>query len=191
MLSNAWELPTILREREIEDALENLYNDYSGDDNNLYTVALRFRLLRQQGSYVPCDKSIQLTSNVFNKFKDDHAVTFKKSLTNDVAGILCLYEASHLGIRGQDVLDEALAFTVSHLLSMVAHHDQVSPLLAEQITHALNRPIRRNLPRLEARYYVDIYSGDDSKNQTILNFAKLDFNMLQVQHLKELSGITE
>lgn len=29
-------------EREIEDALENLYNDYSGDDNNLYTVALRF-----------------------------------------------------------------------------------------------------------------------------------------------------
>ncbi|KAK3199554.1 hypothetical protein Dsin_022969 [Dipteronia sinensis] len=170
-------------EREIEDALENLYNNYSDDDNNLYTVSLRFRLLRQQGYYVPSD--------VFNKFKDDQAVKFKESLINDVAGMLCLYEAAHLGILGEDVLDEALAFTTSHLESMASDRNQVSPQLAEQITHALNRPIRRNLPRLEARYYIDIYSGDDSKNQTLLNFAKLDFNMLQVQHQKELSSITE
>ncbi|KAK0599131.1 hypothetical protein LWI29_002648 [Acer saccharum] len=171
-------------EREIEDALESLYNDYNGDDNSLYTVALRFRLLRQQGYYVPLD--------VFNKFKDGQAGKFKESLIDDVAGMLCLYEAAHLGIRGEYVLDEALAFTTSHLESVVAH-DQVSPRLAEQITHALNRPIRRSLPRLEAKYNINFYSGDDdSKNQTLLiKFAKLDFNMLQVQHQKELSNITE
>ncbi|TXG66894.1 hypothetical protein EZV62_008169 [Acer yangbiense] len=171
-------------EREIEDALESLYNDYNGDDNSLYTVGLRFRLLRQQGYYVPFD--------VFNKFKDDQAGKFKESLIDDVVGMLCLYEAAHLGIRGEDVLDEALAFTTSHLESVVAH-DQVSPRLAEQITHALNRPIRRSLPRLEAKYNINFYSGDDvSKNQTLLiKFAKLDFNMLQVQHQKELRSITE
>ncbi|KAI9187474.1 hypothetical protein LWI28_028593 [Acer negundo] len=172
-------------EREIDDALESLYNDYNGDDNSLYTVALRFRLLRQQGYYVPFD--------VFNKFKDDQAGKFKESLIDDVAGMLCLYEAAHLGIRGEDVLDEALDFTTSHLESVVAH-DQVSPRLAEQITHALNRPIRRSLPRLEAKYNINFYSGDDdSKNQTslLIKFAKLDFNMLQVQHQKELSSITE
>ncbi|KAH7544272.1 hypothetical protein JRO89_XS15G0138800 [Xanthoceras sorbifolium] len=161
--------------KEIEDELQKLYND----DNNLYTVALRFRLLRQEGYYVPCD--------VFNKFKDDQG-KLKEYLLDDVHGMLCLYEAAHLGIRGEDVLDEDLAFTASHLESMVSH---VTPQLAEQIIRSLNRPIRRNLPRLEANYYIDIYSGDDSKNQTLLKFAKLDFKMLQVQHQKELSSITE
>ncbi|KAL5802663.1 hypothetical protein ACOSQ4_030968 [Xanthoceras sorbifolium] len=161
--------------KEIEDELQKLYND----DNNLYTVALRFRLLRQEGYYVPCD--------VFNKFKDDQG-KLKEYLLDDVHGMLCLYEAAHLGIRGEDVLDEDLAFTASHLESMASH---VTPQLAEQIIRSLNRPIRRNLPRLEAKYYIDIYSGDDSKNQTLLKFAKLDFNMLQVQHQKELSSIIE
>ncbi|KAH7544273.1 hypothetical protein JRO89_XS15G0138900 [Xanthoceras sorbifolium] len=133
----------------------------------------------QEGYYVPCD--------VFNKFKDDQG-KLKEYLLDDVHGMLCLYEAAHLGIRGEDVLDEDLAFTASHLESMVSH---VTPQLAEQIIRSLNRPIRRNLPRLEAKYYIDIYSGDDSKNQTLLKFAKLDFNMLQVQHQKELSSITE
>ncbi|KAL5736121.1 hypothetical protein ACOSQ2_030909 [Xanthoceras sorbifolium] len=165
--------------KEIEDELQKLYNDSNDDDNNLYTVALRFRLLRQEGYYVPCD--------VFNKFKDDQG-KLKEYLLDDVHGMLCLYEAAHLGIRGEDALDEDLAFTASHLESMVPH---VTPQLAEQIIRSLNRPIRRNLPRLEAKYYIDIYSGDDSKNQTLLKFAKLDFNMLQVQHQKELSSITE
>ncbi|KAL5804321.1 hypothetical protein ACOSQ3_031121 [Xanthoceras sorbifolium] len=165
--------------KEIEDELQKLYNDSNDDDNNLYTVALRFRLLRQEGYYVPCD--------VFNKFKDDQG-KLKEYLLDDVHGMLCLYEAAHLGIRGEDVLDEDLAFTASHLESMVSH---VTPQLVEQIIRSLNRPIRRNLPRLEAKYYIDIYSGDDSKNQTLLKFAKLDFNMLQVQHQKELSSITE
>ncbi|KAL5804323.1 hypothetical protein ACOSQ3_031123 [Xanthoceras sorbifolium] len=164
--------------KEIEDELQKLYNDSNDDDNNLYTVALRFRLLRQEGYYVPCD--------VFKKFKDDQGKL--KEYLLDVHGMLCLYEAAHLGIRGEDVLDEDLAFTASHLESMVSH---VTPQLAEQIIRSLNRPIRRNLPRLEAKYYIDIYSGDDSKNQTLLKFAKLDFNMLQVQHQKELSSITE
>lgn len=103
--------------------------------------------------------------------------------------MLSLYEAAHLGIRGEDVLDEAIAFTKAHLESMVT---QVSSELAEHITRALNRPIRKGLPRMEARHYINIYSGDaNPQNQTILKFAKLDFNMLQVQHQKELSSITK
>ncbi|KAH7544274.1 hypothetical protein JRO89_XS15G0139000 [Xanthoceras sorbifolium] len=123
--------------KEIEDELQKLYNDSNDDDNNLYTVALRFRLLRQEGYYVPCD--------VFKKFKDDQG-KLKEYLLDDVHGMLCLYEAAHLGIRGEDVLDEDLAFTASHLESMASH---VTPQLAEQIIRSLNRPIRRNLPRFQ------------------------------------------
>ncbi|KAJ0102377.1 hypothetical protein Patl1_05058 [Pistacia atlantica] len=167
-------------EKEIEDALEELYHEHCDDDSNLCNVALRFRLLRQQGYNVPCD--------IFIKFKDERG-KFKESLINDVSGMLSLYEAAHLGIRGEDVLDEAIAFTKAHLESMVT---RVSSELAEQITHALNRPIRKGLPRMDARHYINIYSGDaNPQNRTILKFATLDFNMLQVQHQKELSSITK
>ena len=137
---------------------------------------------------------------MFNKFKDNQAGKFKESLIDDVAGMLCLYEAAYLGIPEEDILDEAIAFTTSHLELMVTddqvishdHHDhQDHHHLVEEINHAMNRPIRKGLPRLEARYYINIYSGDESHNQILLNFAKLDFNMLQVQHQKELSNITE
>ncbi|KAL3503366.1 hypothetical protein ACH5RR_037815 [Cinchona calisaya] len=45
-------------EREIEASLRNIYNSFDEfndeDDNDLHVVALRFRLLRQHGHYVPC-----------------------------------------------------------------------------------------------------------------------------------------
>ncbi|KAF2290747.1 hypothetical protein GH714_015293 [Hevea brasiliensis] len=88
-------------EGEIEKALKQIYQGFK-DDGNLCTVALRFRLLRQQGYNV--------SSDVFNKFKDREG-NFREDLTNDVQGLLSLYEASHLCVRGEDTLDEALEFT--------------------------------------------------------------------------------
>ncbi|KAI9186868.1 hypothetical protein LWI28_021728 [Acer negundo] len=113
--------------------------------------------------------------------------------------MLCLYEAAYLGIPEEDILDEAIAFTTSHLELMVTddqvishdHHHPHHHHLVEETNHAMNRPIRKGLPKLEARYYINIYSGDESHNQILLNFAKLDFNVLQVQHQKELSNIAE
>ncbi|PRQ55595.1 putative lyase [Rosa chinensis] len=46
------------------------------------------------------------------------------------------------------------------------------------------------MPRIEARHYLSIYQEDDSHNETLLNFAKLDFNTVQKVHQKELSEIT-
>ncbi|XP_039012311.1 (+)-delta-cadinene synthase isozyme A-like [Hibiscus syriacus] len=43
-------------EKEIDDELENIYHDMKSDDveYDLYTTALRFRLLRQHGYRVSC-----------------------------------------------------------------------------------------------------------------------------------------
>uniref|UniRef100_A0A7N2MX04 Sesquiterpene synthase n=1 Tax=Quercus lobata TaxID=97700 RepID=A0A7N2MX04_QUELO len=65
-----------------------------------------------------------------------------------------------------------------------------SPPLATQVSHALNRPIQKCLPRVEARQYFSIYQENASHNEILLNFAKLDFNMLQKQHQKELGHIS-
>ncbi|EEF39510.1 alpha-copaene synthase [Ricinus communis] len=164
---------------EIEDVLQKVYHDYSDDEDDLNTVALRFRLLRQHGIKVSCA--------IFEKFKDSEG-NFKTSLINDALGMLSLYEATHLSIRGEDVLDEALAFTTTNLQSVLP---QLNTHLAAQISRALNRPIRKYLPRLEARNYIDIYATEESYNTTLLNFAKLDFNMLQELHQKELNVVTK
>ena len=124
--------------------------------------------------------------DIFNKFKDNMG-NFKESLINDVKGMLSFYEATHMRVHGEDILDEALKFTTTHLESMAIN---LSPPLATQVSHALNRPIRKFLPRVEARQYFSIYQENDSHNEVLLNFAKLDFNMLQKQYQKELSHIS-
>lgn len=74
----------------------------------------------------------------------------------DVPGMLSLYEAVRLRIRGEEIVDEAKAFSTTHL-QLMQGSDRISPLLAEKITWALNHPIRKNLPRLETRHYISTY----------------------------------
>ncbi|KAG2677979.1 hypothetical protein I3760_12G121600 [Carya illinoinensis] len=138
---------------EIDSVLQEIYKYYyySEDEleissHGLYTVALYFRLLRQQSYNIPSD--------VFKKFKDSKG-NFKESLIDDVQGILCLYEASHMRVHGEDILDEALDFTTACLEPML--NADSNPFVAAQVSRALQRPLRKCLPRLEARHYLFIY----------------------------------
>ncbi|KAL9256107.1 (-)-germacrene D synthase-like protein [Drosera capensis] len=56
--------------------------------------------------------------------------------------------------------------------------------------YALQRPIRKSLPRPGARRYILMYEEQDSHDDTLLKFAKLDYNILQKMHQKELSIIS-
>ena len=126
-----------------------------------------------------------IEADVFSKFKDSEG-KFKECLVDDVRGMLSLYEASYLRVHGEDILDEALSFTTTNLGRVASH---LRPPLSEEVSHALNQPIRKGLPRLEARHYMSIYPQHHSHNQLLLTFAKLDFNLLQQLHKKELSDI--
>ncbi|KAJ0046472.1 hypothetical protein Pint_04286 [Pistacia integerrima] len=117
---------------------------------------------------------------VFEKFKDDDR-KFKSSLIND-QGMLNLHEAAHFAIHGEDILDEALAFTATQLRSMAP---RVSTHLAEEINHTLKFPIRKTVPRYETRFFLSTYARDNSHNKTLLKFAKLDYNILKVRHQKQ------
>ncbi|XP_024033992.1 (-)-germacrene D synthase-like isoform X1 [Citrus clementina] len=174
-------------ENEIKEDLQSIYNshvnsncDVNYDHNNdLYTVALRFRLLRQHGYKVSAD--------IFKKFKDEKG-EFKAMLTNDARGLLCLYEASYLRVQGENILEEACEFSRKHLKSLLPH---ISTSLANQVEHSLEIPLHRGMPRLEARQYISIYEADNStRNELILELAKLDFNLLQELHRRELSEIS-
>ncbi|XP_058217036.1 (-)-germacrene D synthase-like [Rhododendron vialii] len=154
---------------EIETALQDIYETYHemAGDEDLYTVALSFRLLRQHGHPISCD--------VFNKYKDNKG-KFQESVAGDVRGMLSLFEATHLRVHGEDILDEALTFTTTHLNSALPNLSK-NPLAA-QVVHALNQPIHKGLTRLEARCYILFYEQDDSHNKTLLDFAKIGLQPL-------------
>ncbi|XP_015078497.2 germacrene C synthase-like [Solanum pennellii] len=151
------------------------------DNDNLYVVSLRFRLVRQQGHY--------MSSDVFKKFTEQDG-KFKDRLSNDVQGILSLYEASHLRVRDEEILEEALTFTTTHLESIVSNLSNNNNSLKVEVSEALSQPIRMTLPRIGARKYISIYENNDAHNHLLLKFAKLDFNMLQKFHQRELSDLT-
>ncbi|KAI8552711.1 hypothetical protein RHMOL_Rhmol06G0287800 [Rhododendron molle] len=167
-------------ETEIEIALLDIYETYHEMANNedLYFVALSFRLLRQHGHPVSCD--------VFNKFKGNKG-KFEEYVIGDVRGMVSLYEATHLRVHGEDILDEALDFSTTHLKFAVPN---LNNGIAAQVVHTLNQPIHKGLTRLEARHYILFYEQEDSHNKALLDFAKLDFNRLQKLHQKELSELT-
>ncbi|KAJ1377988.1 Terpenoid cyclases/protein prenyltransferase alpha-alpha toroid [Sesbania bispinosa] len=170
-------------EQEVDEVLQHIHKNYveNGEigalEDNLRSLAVLFRLLRQHGLYI--------SPYVFNKFKDVNG-NFSERLTTDVEGMLSLYEASHLMVHGEDILEEALSFTSTHLESIAT---QLSPTHAAQVKHCLRQPLHKNLPRLEARSYMSIYEQDPSHNEILLTFAKLDFNMLQSLHQKEFGNI--
>ncbi|KAG8387544.1 hypothetical protein BUALT_Bualt02G0032200 [Buddleja alternifolia] len=172
--------------QEIEKSLKYIHDTYN-DYNDLHTVAFLFRLLRQQGH---CISSVVgylwFETDVFNEFKDRDG-KFKESMINNVQGMISLYEAAHFGVNGKEILDEALEFSSAHLQSM---GDHVSDSLATQINEALKMPIHKSLTRLDAKIFMSMYQKDESHNETLLHFAKLDFNNLQKMHQEELCEIT-
>jgi (-)-germacrene D synthase len=125
------------------------------------------------------------TLDVFNKFKNEEG-NFSERLISDVEGMLSLYEATHIMVHGEDILEEALAFTTTHLESIA---NQLSHSYAIQVKHSLRQTLHKNLPRLEARSYIFIYEQNPSHDENLLILAKLDFNMLQSLHQKEFGNL--
>ena len=83
-------------------------------------------------------------TDAFNEFKDNEG-NFKASLAGDLPGLLALYEATQLMAHGEDILEEAMAFSTAHLQSMATESTHV---LAAQVTRALKRPICKCLTRV-------------------------------------------
>ncbi|URE21988.1 hypothetical protein MUK42_37297, partial [Musa troglodytarum] len=125
--------------------------------------------------------------DVFNKFKDEKG-NFMCTLGSDVKGLLSLYNAAHLGTHREIILDEAISFTKNNLVSALAN---LKPPLTTQVSFALETPLCRRMRRLLARDYISIYQEDATRDDAILELAKLDFNLLQSLHHEELENITK
>lgn len=95
--------------------------------------------------------------------------------------MLSLYEATHLRVHGEDILDEALVFTTNFLNSIAK--------FSEQARCALKQPLHRGIQRVQIRRFISYYEEDESRNEKLLQLAKIEFNRLQLLHCQELSII--
>ena len=99
-----------------------------------------------------------------------------------------LYDAAHLRTRGENILDSALTFTRIRLQSMVRC---LEPELAKEMQYTtLETPRYMRVQRLEARRCISVYEKKASRNDTILEFAKLDNSILQALYCEELKALT-
>ncbi|KAL6962446.1 lysase [Sarracenia purpurea var. burkii] len=152
-------------EKEIKRILERIYNEK--DDSwsipkDLHAMALKFRLLRQHHYDVP----------------------------QDIKGLLSLYEATYLSFEGESILEEARDFTTKILKQSLKVRKDIDEGLAILVSHALELPLHWRMPRLEARWFIDVYKKRSHMNPTILQLAQMDFNKVQVIHQEDLKHVS-
>ncbi|XP_076938099.1 R-linalool synthase QH5, chloroplastic-like [Bidens hawaiensis] len=161
---------------EIRDVLEMIYckthDKWSTMDLNLQSLG--FRLLRQHGYPVPQD--------IFGNFKDK-IKNLDPWRYEDMVGILNLYEASFHSFEDEHVLDEARDLTTKYLNEKL---DEINRSIALLVSHALESPLHWRVPRVEARWFIEAYEKRSDMNPTLIELAKLDFDMVQVVHIEDL-----
>ncbi|KAH7666198.1 (-)-alpha-terpineol synthase protein, partial [Dioscorea alata] len=163
-------------EREIKDVIGLMGININILKDDLFATALLFRLLREYG--------LKVSQGVFDGFKDEKG-NFQLSIHNDINGMLSLYEASHLVMEGEDTLDKARIFTTNHLKT-IFKEEIIDPILKEHVVHALEMPMHWRMPRLHTHWFIGMYEKEDNMNPNLLEFAKLDFNMVQSIYQGEL-----
>ncbi|XP_057488927.1 (-)-alpha-terpineol synthase-like isoform X4 [Actinidia eriantha] len=172
-------------EDEINRILESTYNHINegwNTDEDLQATSLKFRLLRQHG--------YTISEDVFKNFKDEIG-NFKTCLCEDVKGLLYLYEASYLSLEGDRILEEARDFTTKNLKKILMRKDMIDDEdLAILVSHALEVPTHWRMQRLEARWFIDMYERRPNFSPTLLQLAKLDFNMVQATHQEDLKHMS-
>ncbi|XP_062087440.1 (3S,6E)-nerolidol synthase 1-like [Humulus lupulus] len=170
-------------EEEIDVILQKQYkflNDHHHQD--LHEVALRFRLLRQHGHFIPAD--------VFNKFKDSKGM-FDKMLSEDINGLISLYEASHLSIDGEHILDEAALFTTQHLINTSMMRRSLNHYQTTFVANTLKNPTHKTLSKFTAKNLFGVHPSMNEYINLFKELAKSEFNKVQFLHRGEIDQVTK
>nr|QWQ79614.1 TPS56 [Juglans sigillata] len=195
-------------EKEIEAALNLCYPDLT---TNLFQTALHFCIAREHGFPISSGDDMESVykiftlfrgvickqlfnfwvtfceTDVFERFRNRDGKLIHDGLSRDMEGLLALYEASHLGMHGENILDEFKDFSTKSLISLMEKLDSNS---AVQVKESLEIPLHWRMSRVEARNFIDVYQKDTTKSLTLLQLAMLDYNLVQSvyqQELKELA----
>ncbi|XP_044461395.1 terpene synthase 10-like [Mangifera indica] len=168
-------------EDEIKRILDRVYKNKHKQDS-LYAVALEFRLLRQH--------YYDVSAEVFNGFSDEKG-SFHSCGSDDCKGILFLYEAAFLLKEEESKMFHSVKnFAASYLKEYIKDKVGEDEYISKLVKHALELPLHWRVPRMEARWFIDVYETRHDFNPILLELAKLHFNTLQVMHQEDLKYVS-
>ncbi|KAI3806002.1 hypothetical protein L1987_21891 [Smallanthus sonchifolius] len=190
---------------EIEDCVGYIHKYWTKDgicwarNSNVQDIddtAMGFRVLRMHG--------YDVTPDVFRQFeKDGKFVCFAGQSTQAVTGMFNLYRASQVLFPEERILEDAKKFSYNYLKEKQSTNELldkwiIAKDLPGEVGYALNVPWYASLPRLETRFYLEQYGGEDDvwigktlyrmgyvSNDTYLEMAKLDYNNCLAIHQLE------
>nr|AWW87313.1 bornyl diphosphate synthase [Wurfbainia villosa] len=170
---------------EISDVLSRLHASLDGVssqlEDDLHATALLFRLLRANG--------FSVSQDLFETFRDEKG-NFEVRCEDQIRGLLSLYEASYLEKEGEILLKEAMDFATDKLKGFM-EEGSGSLGLREQVAHALQLPLNWRMERVQHRWFIEACNGaDDAINPLLLEFAKLDYNLVQDMYKSELRELS-
>ncbi|TXG47437.1 hypothetical protein EZV62_026731 [Acer yangbiense] len=176
---------SILFEKEIIEVLDTIaasikINNYTLEED-LYATALCFRLLRLHGH--------EMSQDIFRGFMDGSG-SFSTSKCRDIKGLIELFEASHLSLEGENILEEAKGFSNGILMGAYSALDGE---LAEKVAHILELPTHWRLDWFQVKWHLKMYEKNNDINSTttiLCELAKLNFNMVQATHQNELKEVS-
>ncbi|KAI3449643.1 hypothetical protein Pfo_006308 [Paulownia fortunei] len=194
---------------EIEECIEYVYRYWTNKGicwarnsqvQDIDDTAMGFRLLRLHG--------YEISAEVFKHFeKGGEFFCFAGQSTQAVTGMYNLYRASQLMFPGENILADAGKFSAKFLQEKRANNELldkwiITKDLPGEVGYALDVPWYASLPRVETRFYLEQYGGEDDvwigktlyrmsyvNNNTYLELAKLDYNNCQALHQREWKNI--
>lgn len=126
---------------------------------------------------------------MFDAFREDAGGFCSSLCSDDPRGLLSLYNAAHMAVPGEVVLDDAIAFARGRLLDILRGSKVRSPV-SEQITRALDIPLPRFTRRLETMHYIAEYEHEEAHDGLLLELARLNFVLVRALHLRELKDLS-
>ncbi|MED6194808.1 Gly-Xaa carboxypeptidase, partial [Stylosanthes scabra] len=154
-------------------------------------TAMAFRLLRLHG--------YQVSPDAFKHFeKSGEFFCFAGQSNQAITGIYNLYRASQVLFPGEKILEDAKHFSSKFLVEKrltngIVDKWIITKDLLGEVSYALDVPWYASLPRLETKFYIEQYGGENDvwigkslyrmpyvNNEIYLELAKLDYNNCQV-----------
>ncbi|KAK7843592.1 (E,E)-alpha-farnesene synthase [Quercus suber] len=105
------------------------------------------------------------------------------STKKKISKMLELLEASQLGLEGENILDVARDFSTATLKESISSLDSD---LAKQVVHVLKLPSQRRVQWFDVKWHINSYEKDIRMNSSLLELAKLHFDIVQAIHQKDL-----
>ncbi|GAB2240256.1 hypothetical protein Droror1_Dr00020774 [Drosera rotundifolia] len=145
----------------------------------LNETALRFRLLRQEGYCVSAD--------MFVKFKNENG-TFRAELSEDIQGLMSLFEASELRVEAEDILAEAYEYSRQVLDSVMENH-QHQPLV-KIVGNTLKHPLHKSLPKFTSKNSLCNFNDKKRMRKELRDLANMDFIMAKAMYREEMHQVS-